>query len=214
MNTQRNGAVGRPTAPLLNSSRIARAALTYLKRYGKVSIPGIAKALGVHPSSLYYHVPDGKLGIIRLARQELYAAIPLGELRDRDRPWGDRLENWMHAYRNANTHAPVIVPLLVSERVDDPRTLEIYEALFEILTDAGIEPQMQMAISAAVDAACMGSTIDTLSPAPLFAGGAGYPRLTAVTSYDTGSRSEKGWQLAVKAIIHLVTALGAQSSVE
>ena len=48
--------MARPSKNILSPSIIAEAALTMVERDHDFTIPGIAKELGVNPSSLYHHV--------------------------------------------------------------------------------------------------------------------------------------------------------------
>lgn len=56
---------------------------------------------------------------------------------DTDRPPLDRLRLWMHAYRAATARAPLAVAVIVGAPVENALTLELYEALVEILRGAG-----------------------------------------------------------------------------
>ena len=100
-------------------------------------------------------------------REELYAGIDLGPALDDAVAPLDRLRLWMRAYRAATARVPAVVPVLVGAPVEDLRTLEIYEALFVILRDAGVPVEQRVACSAMVDALVLGSAVDAGSPAPL-----------------------------------------------
>ena len=197
--------MARPKTTLLTRSRIARAALARVRATGGFTIPALAGGLGVHPSSLYHHV-RGKAEIIRLAREELYAAIDLGPCRDSAAPWQTRLERWVVGYRDATAQAPGVVPLLIGAAVDDPRTLEIYEALFEILADAGVPRARRVAVSAMIDAVVLGSAVDAGSPTPLWLPqDDAFPRLREATAHaDDGDRALAGLALAVPAVVAAV----------
>lgn len=176
---------------------------------GDFTLPGVAASLGVHPSSLYHHLPGGRLAIVNQMRQQLYAGIDLGSATDAARPALDRLREWMRAYRSATAQAPSAVPVLVGAQVEDRPTLEIYEALFVILRDAGVPRERRVACSAMIDAVVLGSAVDAGSPVPLWRiGGEDLPELRDVAEPDDDEhRNESGFELAVEAVIAAVAAM-------
>lgn len=178
-------------------------------KYGDFTIPGVAAALGVHPSSLYHHLPGGRLAIVHQMRQQLYAAIDVSSSLDASRPALDRLREWMHSYRAATAQVPTAVPVLVGAHVEDLPTLEIYEALFVILRDAGVPREQRVACSAMVDAVVLGSAVDAASPVPLWRiGDEDLPELRDVAApNDDAHRNESGFQLAVDAVVAAVSRM-------
>lgn len=202
--------MARPKHSILSPALIARAALRLVAKHGDFTIPGVAAELGVHPSSLYHHLPGGRLAIVHRMREELYAGIDLSPALDSGRAPLERLRLWMRAYRNATARVPAVVPVLVGAPVEDARTLEIYEALFVILRDAGVPAQQRVACSAMVDAIVLGSAVDAASPAPLWRSeGHDLPELREVASPgdDTG-RALAGFELGVEAAVAAIARLG------
>lgn len=176
---------------------------------GDFTIPGVAAALGVHPSSLYHHLPGGRLAIVHQMRQRLYSALDLGSSMDSSRPALDRLRQWMRAYRSATAQVPEAVTVLVGAQVEDRPTLEIYEALFVILRDAGVPREQRVAASAMIDAVVLGSAVDAGSPVPLWRIGAeDLPELRDVAATDDDERrNESGFELAVDAVVVAVASM-------
>ncbi len=202
--------MARPKQRILSPTLIAEAALRLVAKHGDFTIPGVAAALGVHPSSLYHHLPGGRLAIVHRMREELYAGIELGAALDAERPPLDRLRLWMRAYRAATARVPAVVPVLVGAPVEDARTLAIYEALFVILRDAGVPPEQRVACSAMIDAVVLGSAVDAASPVPLWlSDGHPLPELRSVAAPDDDrDRALAGFELAVEAVVAAVRALG------
>ncbi|WP_146341301.1 TetR/AcrR family transcriptional regulator [Nesterenkonia sp. NBAIMH1] len=197
----------RPRQNILSARKIARAALTMTEREQDFTIPGIAKALGVNPSSLYHHVPGGRQEIIALMRRELYSAIDPDLLADRSRPWQERLAAWIREFRDASASVPGSIPLFVRAPVDDDATLQIYEDLFGILRDGGVPADRWPAAAAMLDAIVLGSALDESSPLPLWRppGTDGYALIRSVT--ETAERPREGLELALQAAVAAVAAL-------
>ncbi|MGC5076604.1 TetR/AcrR family transcriptional regulator [Agrococcus sp. DT81.2] len=207
--------MARPKHSILSPKLIAGAALRLVAKHGDFTIPGVAAALDVHPSSLYHHLPGGRLAIVHRMREELYADIDLGPSLDTTAAPLDRLRLWMRAYRAATARVPAVVPVLVGAPVEDLRTLEIYEALFVILRDAGVPVEQRVACSAMVDAVALGSAIDAGSPVPLWRiDGYELPELRAVGSLgDDEQRAPAGFELGVEAVVAAVARIAAGESV-
>jgi len=201
--------VARPRQQLLSPEIIADAAMRLVAKNGDFTIPGVAAALGVHPSSLYHHLPGGRLAIVHQMRQRLYSALDLGSSMDSSRPALDRLRQWMRAYRSATAQVPEAVTVLVGAQVEDRPTLEIYEALFVILRDAGVPREQRVAASAMIDAVVLGSAVDAGSPVPLWRIGAeDLPELRDVAATDDDERrNESGFELAVDAVVVAVASM-------
>jgi AcrR family transcriptional regulator len=197
--------MGRPRSTLLSRQIIGSAALRLVAKHGDFTIPGLAAALRVNPSSLYHHLPGGRLAIVHQMREQLYAQIDLAPFHDSAVPAADRLRRWMRVYRSATAAVPAAVPVLVGSQVEDTRTLEIYEALFLILKDAGVPAPARVTVSAMIDAVVLGSAIDAASPVPLWKlDGHSLPELSAVAASDDIHRAEAGFELAITAVLAAV----------
>lgn len=204
--------MARPTTKLLSPRIIADAALRLVRKHGEFTIPGLAAELGVHPSSLYHHLPGGRRAIVHRMRERVYESVDLTHAMNPLAPALERLENWMHTMRAATAAVPEAVPHLVRAPVEDRRTLEIYEALFVILRDAGVPAAQRVACSAMVDAVVLGSALDAGSPVPLWRGiGEAMPELSAARENDTASRAEGGFTLAVGAVISAIAHIAGDT---
>ncbi|WP_347754775.1 TetR/AcrR family transcriptional regulator C-terminal domain-containing protein [Agrococcus sp. ProA11] len=203
--------MARPKHSILSPQLIAAAALRLVAKHGDFTIPGVAAELGVHPSSLYHHLPGGRAAIVHRMREELYADIDLAPALDTALPPLDRLRLWMRAYRAATARVPAVVPVLVGAPVEDARTLEIYEALFVILRDAGVPVAQRVACSAMIDAVVLGSAVDAASPVPLWrVEGHDLPELREVAAAgDDEGRAPAGFELGVEAAVAAVERMAA-----
>ncbi len=203
--------MARPNQSILSPQLIAAAALRLVAKHGDFTIPGIAGELGVHPSSLYHHLPGGRAAIVHRMREELYADMDLAPALDTARPPLDRLRLWMRAYRAATARVPAVVPVLVGAPVEDLRTLEIYEALFVILRDAGVPVGQRVPCSALIDAVVLGSAMDASSPVPLWrVDGHDLPELRDVAAAgDDNGRAPAGFELGVEAAVAAVERMAA-----
>lgn len=200
--------MARPKKNILSPQIIAETALKLVDKRHDFTIPGIAAELGVNPSSLYHHVQGGRAEIIKLMRRALYEQVDLSELTDPGRPWQGRLEQWIRSYRDASAQVPAALPLLVGAAVDDSLTLQIYEVLFTILAQAGVEQDRQMAVAAMLDAIVIGSAIDSASPDPLWTAEEKLPRLAALADPEAMTRRTlDGLDLAVSAAVAQIEAI-------
>lgn len=197
--------MARPSKNILSTRLIARAALALVESEGDFTIPGIAAALKVNASSLYHHLPGGRVEIVHRMREELYARIDLDPLRDASTPPRARLRMWMQEVRAALAKVPAVIRVLVTAPVQDARTLELYETLFVILRDAGVPEQHRLTFATMVDAVVLGSAIDAGSPAPLWRpGDLPVPELRSIAPADDEHRAVRGFELAVDTVVDAV----------
>lgn len=205
--------MARPSQNILSTRAIARAALALVEKNGDFTIPGIAAVLSVNPSSLYHHLPGGRSAIISRMREEVYDRIALDPLVDATIPALDRLRSWMRHVRIALASSPAAVNVLVAAPVQDSRTLDIYEALFVILRDAGIPVEDRVVFSSMIDTVVLGSALDAGSPSPLWCPRNEFVpeiRLAAHHGDDT-NRALKAFDLAIEAVIGAVIATTSAS---
>lgn len=203
----------RPAQNILSPRIIAETALGIVERERDFTIPGIAKRLGVNPSSLYHHVKGGKNEIIDLMRAVLYERIDLVAFADASRDWRDRFAGWVRAYRASMAVFPEALPLLVRKPVDDAVTLRLYNAAVELLCEAGIREEDQVDVLTVLDILVLGSALDSMVPAPLWAPeGADVPALARAAQHgDDGGRSLRGLEIAISAAAEHILWLGAES---
>jgi AcrR family transcriptional regulator len=153
--------VGRPRTPLLDRRRIGAAALRLADEKGALTIPALARALGVAPSALYHHV-SGRDEIVALMRAEL--VLTTGHDHDWSQPWDRVLEGWARTYLSAFAAHPGAVPLLAVAPLAEPFMHAMYERVAELLLDAGFAPDRVMPVINALESFLLGSALDLVAP--------------------------------------------------
>ncbi|MDX3800986.1 TetR/AcrR family transcriptional regulator [Streptomyces sp. AK04-3B] len=152
----------RPRTPLLDRRRIGAGALRIADEQGALSIPALARELGVAPSALYHHV-SGREEIISLMREEL--ALETGpDDWDPSQPWEQSLEAWARSYRTAFAAHPGAVPLLATAPLAEPFMHAMYERVAELLLTAGFGAGQVMPLINALENFILGSALDLVAP--------------------------------------------------
>ncbi|GHE44449.1 TetR/AcrR family transcriptional regulator C-terminal domain-containing protein [Streptomyces capitiformicae] len=154
--------MARPRTPLLDRRRIGAAALRIVDEQGVLTIPALARELGVAPSALYHHV-SGRDEIISLMREALALETATDDW-DPTQPWEQALEAWARTYRAAfATHAGA-VPLLATAPLAEPFMHAMYEKVAELLLTAGFATGQVMLLINALESFILGSALDLVAP--------------------------------------------------
>jgi len=194
--------VARPRTPLLDRRRIGAAALRLADEKGALSIPALAKALGVAPSALYHHVA-GRDDIISLMREEL--ALTTGDDQDWAQPWDKALEGWARSYLAAFAAHPGAVPLLATAPLAEPFMHAMYEKVAELLLDAGFAAKEVMPLITALESFVLGSALDLVAPPVMVSDVARdtAPHLSAVLDQTPADRSRAtlAFDLGLRALL-------------
>ena len=196
--------MARPSTRILTPSKIFRAALERFDEKQEFSIPQLAKRLGVSPSSLYHHVKGGRTEIIEGIRALISQdAHDRGDFPPGDGSWQDQTRRWAISYRHAMGLHPMVIPALVGESVDDAPTLEIYEALAQILESAGFQDGLLLDALSLVDLLVLGSAIDAASPEPPWEPSEqDHPALSrALAVLENSRRQDSAFALGLDAVI-------------
>lgn len=152
----------RPRTPLLDRRRIGAAALRIADEQGTLTIPALARKLGVAPSALYHHV-SGREEIISLMREELALETAPDDW-DSSQPWEQALEAWARSYRAAFATHPGAVPLLATAPLAEPFMHAMYEKVAELLLTAGFTAGQVMPLINALESFILGSALDLVAP--------------------------------------------------
>ena len=152
----------RPRTPLLDRRRIGAGALKVADEQGALSIPVLARELGVAPSALYHHV-SGREEIISLMREELARETGPDDW-DPTQPWEQSLEAWARSYRTAFAAHPGAVPLLATAPLAEPFMHARYERVAELLLTAGFGAGQVMPLINALENFILGSALDLVAP--------------------------------------------------
>ncbi|MFF4018287.1 TetR/AcrR family transcriptional regulator [Streptomyces sp. NPDC001843] len=194
--------MGRPRTPLLDRRRIGAAALRLADEKGTLSIPALAKALGVAPSALYHHV-SGRDEIISLMREEL--ALTTSGVEDWSQPWEQALESWARSYLSAFAAHPGAVPLLATAPLAEPFMHAMYEKVAELLLTAGFADDQVMPLITALESFILGSALDLVAPPVMVSDVAREtaPHLSAVLERTVAgpSRAAYAFELGLRALL-------------
>ncbi|MDQ0092223.1 TetR/AcrR family transcriptional regulator [Paeniglutamicibacter psychrophenolicus] len=148
--------MARPGAPKLSACAIAAAALELVDAHGGFTIPALARAMGVGPSSLYNHVAS-KSDIIELMRGEAMGEIGLpGPGTD----WVDTLRRIATGYLRSYARHPRLIPLLTAHTVRDAATLQVCELLADALAAGGFGAEASLAAITVLDSFVLGSALE------------------------------------------------------
>lgn len=153
--------MARPSKPILSVDKIATAAIEAVDASGQFTMPGVAKALGVSPSSLYNHV-SGKSEIVEIMRAQLIKDQPMHV--DPEAPWEESVVGVLRAYRASFAKHPRLIPILTSYTVAAPAVMEVYEALARVLRDSGIPVAELLDAITLIDTFSIGSALDLAAP--------------------------------------------------
>jgi AcrR family transcriptional regulator len=136
--------MGRPKAgqETLSRERILSVALQMIDEQGMkgFSLRRLAAELAVDPMAIYYHLPN-KQAILAGLVERVFAGLrlPPASLQS----WPERLRAVARAYHSLARAHPHLVLYLVTDRASAAvAALDLNEALYEVLVEAGLSPQM------------------------------------------------------------------------
>ncbi|PRY14663.1 TetR/AcrR family transcriptional regulator C-terminal domain-containing protein [Kineococcus rhizosphaerae] len=196
--------MARPTTPLLSREQILRAALDLLDRTGELGLPALARDLGVSTSSLYHHVKGGREEVIEGIRGVLSAdGMPTEVVPGED--WREFTRRWARQYRAAFAAHPAAVPLLTAQTVSHPATMASYEALADVLHDAGFDDEELLHAVTVLDCFVLGSALDAGAPVEVWADsgreGSRLSQAIRATRAQPGDRSERAFLLGLDSLL-------------
>ena len=125
--------MARPRTPILSQDRIVTAALELIDETGTLTLPLLARRLGVSMSSIYHHVAN-RAEIVEGIRELLSRDFPRP---DPSLSWQDEVRRWMRAYRRIMVAHPHLIVEFSINPVTNETTLRAYEDLAEVLESAG-----------------------------------------------------------------------------
>lgn len=196
--------MARPTTPLLSREQIFRAALDQLDRTGALTLPRLAKDLGVSTSSLYHHVKGGREEVVEGIRGLLSGEGMLTE-RVPGEDWVRFVDRWASRYRAAFAAHPAVVPLLTAQTVTHPVTLASYEALADVLHEAGFSDDDLLHAVTVLDDFVLGSALDAGAPVEVWAAsqdpGSRLARAVRAARAQPGDRSERAFRLGLDSLL-------------
>ncbi len=184
---------------MLSAELIADAAMQLADSGRPFGVNATARALGVTPSSLYHHV-SGLDEIIELMRGRLmdrYAVDPLPEA------WEGAVREIVRRQRQMYGEHPFLVPYIVGKAVADPRTLDWYDRIADVLSSAGFPDDQVLVALTAIDALGLGFGLDLAGPEAAWGTADGVEDLgRAVAAAPAGrARSEEAFEWALAMLI-------------
>jgi AcrR family transcriptional regulator len=178
----------RPRSPLLSVDAIVAAALSLVDSTGDFSFPRVARELGVSQAALYNYI-DNREHIIELMRGRVFSART--QIDTQSLPWEDALRLLAHEYRDCLVDHPRLVPLLVTQTVQDLGVMRIYEDMAIVLGKAGLATPSIVPAITALDYLVLGSALELTAPDVVWSPPPGqFPALSAVIA-DIGSPAER-----------------------
>lgn len=200
--------MGRPSKPLLSTDRIAGAAMDLVNKTGGFTVPELARALKVSPSSLYNHVA-GREQIVELLRERAMSDVAL-PADDPHRPWTDVAADIMRSYRQSYARYPRLIPLLTSHAVNSDHALTMYNVLAVAFGRAGFDPADTLRAITLIDAFVLGSALDVAAPdQPWQPGAEVSPEFAAALA--TGStkpeRADDAFEFGIAVLLRGLTAV-------
>jgi AcrR family transcriptional regulator len=193
----------RPVVPLLSREQIAAAALALIDDTGTFTLPGLAKALNVRPSSIYHHFAGGREEIIEAIRGLLAAeGLPV---QSQAEGWRAFVDQWSREYRRSFARHPKVVPLLTGQTVTDPLTLGGYEQLARVLRDAGFHDEVLLHAVTILDNFIIGSALDAAAPLSVWADSpdpeSALGAAIRAARADPEKRSERSFEIGLRIIL-------------
>lgn len=178
----------RPRSPLLSVDGIVAAALALVDATGDFSFPRVARELGVSQASLYNYI-DNREHIIELMRGRVFSERQ--HLDTRNLPWDEALRILAHEYRDCLVDHPRLVPLLVTQTVQDLGVMRIYEDMATVLGKAGLASPAIVPAITAVDYLVLGSALELTAPDVVWSPPPGqFPALSEAIA-DLGTPAER-----------------------
>ncbi|MGB9033996.1 hypothetical protein BLJ79_03630 [Arthrobacter sp. UCD-GKA] len=156
--------MARPRSPKLSAPAIADAALCLVDKHGEFTIPQLAKAMGVSPSSLYNHVVS-KDDIVEMMRGAAMGEI---ELPEPGGDWVDTLRQIAKGYMRSYAKHPKLIPLFTAHTVRDEGTLRVYDLLARAFAAGGFGAADSLAAITVLDSFVLGSALDAAAPSQVW----------------------------------------------
>ncbi|HEX5461473.1 MAG TPA: TetR/AcrR family transcriptional regulator C-terminal domain-containing protein [Steroidobacteraceae bacterium] len=149
----------------LNRVAVVAAALAEIDRTGleHFSLRNVAKALGVFPTAVSWHVSGRSQLLAEVARVVLEDILPPG-FHD---SWQAYLREFLHRFRAAIRRHPNVAPLIGTQLVANPAVdFDFVERLLAVLVHAGLSGTRLLAGYNTVIAAAVGFTTQEFAPVP------------------------------------------------
>ncbi|MGU3291942.1 TetR/AcrR family transcriptional regulator C-terminal domain-containing protein [Williamsia sp. M5A3_1d] len=190
----------RPSRPLLSVDLIVDAALRAVDTAGDFTMPGVAGALNVRPSSLYNHV-GGRGEIVELLRERAMSAVTVDAPSELE--WTAAITVIARSYRDAYAAHPRLIPLLTAHTVRSHAALAMYESLARTFRRGGMSAPQTLDAITTLDAFVLGSALDLAAPVEVWSvEGTSAPDLAEVLAHaNTPDRADRAFEAGLAALI-------------
>lgn len=182
---------------------IVDAALRAVDTAGDFTMPGIAAALNVRPSSLYNHV-GGRSEIVELLRERAMSAVRVVAPQAADETdWTTTLAAIARSYRDAYAAHPRLIPLLTAHTVRSHAAVAMYESLARTFRRGGMSAQQTLDAITTLDAYVLGSALDLAAPDEVWSADATTdPDFAEVLAHaNTPDRADRAFDAGLGALI-------------
>lgn len=153
--------MARPRSPLLSVDAIVDTALELVDEEGDFSFPKVARRLGVSQSALYNHI-DNREHIIELMRGKTFSRVVGVDLDNMS--WEDALRTLVRNYRDCLLPHPRLVPMLITQTVQDLGVIASYEDMAQVLGRAGVPNEEIVPAINTIDYLALGSALELTAP--------------------------------------------------
>lgn len=199
----------------LSSERIEAAALDLIEREGleAFSTRKLAAALGCEAMSIYHYYP-GKAHLLDAVFDRLVGGLPSD---DPTRPWRERVETLVFAYRAMAHRYPRFFPFIALHRHNTRAGLAWLERVLGVFSDAGLDTETAARFFRLVGYYVVGAAIDETSgyakghgaaePVPDPEIEAAYPLVTAVNRYFRPDEHDATFRLGLGILLDRIEAM-------
>jgi AcrR family transcriptional regulator len=184
-----------------------------ISKTGGFTVPELARALKVSPSSLYNHVA-GREQIIELLRERAMSEVAL-PADDPHRPWTDVVADIMRSYRQSYARYPRLIPLLTAHAVNSDHAFTMYNVLAVAFGRAGFDPADTLRAITLVDSFVLGAALDVAAPDEPWQNGAEVgPELTAAlaTGNAKPERADDAFEFGISVLLRGLSAVSPDLS--
>jgi TetR/AcrR family tetracycline transcriptional repressor len=141
----------------LTRERILEAAVALVDDHGLdgLSMRKLGTSLGVEAMSLYNYIPN-KAALLDGVLERVVSEI---EIPEDGSTWDERLRQMTHSFRSTALSHPRVVPLFGMRQFNSLPALDLVEAVFELLAEAGFSTVDALSVLRAMSAYALGFTI-------------------------------------------------------
>ncbi len=204
----------------LSAERIEEAALDLIEREGMeaFSTRKLAAELGCEAMSIYHYFP-GKAHLLDAIFDRVVGSLPPD---DPSRPWRERVEALVFAYRGMAHRYPRFFPFIALHRHNTRAGLAWLECVLAVFSDAGLDTETAARFFRLVGYYVIGAALDETSgyakghsatePVPGPEIEMAYPLVTAVNRYFRPDEHDATFRLGLGILLDRIEAMAEDGS--